>query len=126
MARYIDADAFVREINERIEAAIKWGVNAIADRDSETKMRAEQAVATFCEASLTARKMPTADVQEVRHGKWLQHPTDRERDYCSVCGKASKRREHQIDMTCSLDDAVEWDVEYEFLFCPYCGARMDL
>lgn len=55
----IDEDVFIREINERIDAAIKWGTNAIADRENETRLRAEQAVATFCEASLTARKMPT-------------------------------------------------------------------
>ena len=57
--RLIDEDAFVIEINERIDSAIKWGVNAIADHDEEIKTRAEQAVATFCEASLTAKKMPT-------------------------------------------------------------------
>lgn len=57
--RLIDADAFIREINNRIDAAIKWGTNAIADRENGTRLRAEQAVATFCEASLTARKMPT-------------------------------------------------------------------
>lgn len=57
--RLIDADALTKEINDRIEAAIKWGVNAIADRDDEIKTRAEQAVATFCEASLAAKKLPT-------------------------------------------------------------------
>ena len=56
--RLIDEDAFIREINNRIDAAIKWGTNAIADRENEIRLRAEQAVATFCEASLTARKMP--------------------------------------------------------------------
>ena len=63
--RLIDADALVKEFNERIEAAIKWGVNAIADRDTEIKLRAEQAVATFCEASLTAKKQPTIIEAEV-------------------------------------------------------------
>ena len=63
--RLIDADALLGEINERIEAAIKWGVNAIADGDKEIKPRAEQAVATFCEASLTVKKMPTIDAVEV-------------------------------------------------------------
>ena len=57
--RLIDEDAFIREIHNRIDAAIKWGTNAIADRENEIRLRAEQAVATFCEASLTARKMPT-------------------------------------------------------------------
>jgi len=57
--RLIDLDMLIKEINERIEAAIRWGVNAIADRNDEIKLRAEQAVATFCEASLTAKKLPT-------------------------------------------------------------------
>lgn len=59
--RLIDVDALIDEINKRIDNAIKWGVNAIADRDEEIKLRAEQAVATFCEASLTAKKMPTIE-----------------------------------------------------------------
>lgn len=63
--RLIDADAFISEMNNRIEAAIKWGVNAIADRCDDIKLRAEQAVATFCEASLTAKKMPTIDAVPV-------------------------------------------------------------
>jgi thiamine monophosphate synthase len=66
--RLIDADAFIKEINERIEAAIKWGINAIADRENEIKLRAEQAVATFCEASLTAKKLPTIIEAEVDDG----------------------------------------------------------
>ena len=63
--RLIDADALIGEINKRIDAAIKWGVNAIADGDKEIKLRAEQAVATFCEASLTAKKLPAIDAVEV-------------------------------------------------------------
>lgn len=68
MSRLIDADALIDELNSRIEAAIKWGVNAIADRDAEIKLRAEQAVATFCEASLTVKKMPTISPKV---GKWI-------------------------------------------------------
>ncbi len=63
--RLIDADALIDGINKQIDAEIKRGVNAIADRDIETKTRAEQAVATFCEASLTAKKMPTIDAVSV-------------------------------------------------------------
>lgn len=55
----ISRQAFIAEMNERIDAAIKWGVNAIADGNDEIKIRAEQAVATFCEASLAAKKLPS-------------------------------------------------------------------
>lgn len=98
--RLIDADALIEEINERIEAAIKWGVNAIADGDKEIKLRAEQAVATFCEASLTAKKMPTID--PVKHGRWVMQGTAYG---CSLCGEGVIHPFHN--------------------YCPNCGARMD-
>lgn len=63
--RLIDADELIKEINNRCESAIKWGKNAIADHNEEIKIRAEQTIATFCEASLTAKKMPTIDAVEV-------------------------------------------------------------
>lgn len=64
--------------------------------------------------------MPTADVAEVKHGKWIlgkdipsfptvpYFPTTL---YCSEC-----RNE------------AYWDTDYgqqEFDWCPYCGAKMD-
>lgn len=62
MPRYNDTDKLIEEIKERIKAAIEWGKSAETE---EIKIRAEQAVATFCEASLTAKKLSTADVVEV-------------------------------------------------------------
>ena len=103
--RLINADAFVEEINDRIAKTIKLGVNAIADRNDEVKMKAEQDVATFCEASLIANKMPTIDAEPVRRGQWIP-----KRDIhgffsqCSECGSAC---------------------DYAYRYCPYCGARMD-
>lgn len=83
--RLIDADALIGEINERIEAAIKWGVNAIAEGDKEIKLRAEQAVATFCEASLTAKKMPTIDAVEVVRCRNCVHATEMTQYGCGEC-----------------------------------------
>lgn len=111
MPRLIDADAFITELNNlRIKQAIKWGINAIADRDDEIKIRAEQAVATFCEASLTAKKMPTVDAEPVRHGHWINHfddlfPEDSSVE-CSVC--------HEYEGIMANDN-----------YCPNCGAKMD-
>ena len=56
-------------------------------------------------------KIPTADVQEVKHGRWIEktrhehYPSGKEYIslYCSICGK-------KVD-------------EY-FDYCPNCGARM--
>lgn len=51
---------------------------------------------------------PTADVQEVRHGKWdVEDLTP----YCSICHRPS---EYECD-----------GVHSQPLFCPNCGAKMD-
>ena len=54
--------------------------------------------------------VPTADVQEVRHGKWLptSHP-DQKR--CSVCDVIS---------FIALYPCI-----YKADYCPQCGAKMD-
>ena len=58
------------------------------------------------------KRMPTANVVEVKHGGWSRHNLK-----CSVCGKTNP--------TVFLD---EYSVEYraKFLdYCPHCGAKMD-
>lgn len=55
-------------------------------------------------------KTPTADVQEVRHGRWshfLCYNT------CSLCGGVYV---HEYDDGEKIQD---------FAFCPFCGAKMD-
>lgn len=66
----IDRNLFVKSINESIAAAHKWGASA---QDDEIKIRAEQAIATFCEASLRAKQMPTIDAVEVVRCKDCKH-----------------------------------------------------
>lgn len=48
-------------------------------------------------------KVPSADVQSVRHGHWIYTPTNILGYVCSECGKAMCR----------------------FNYCPHCGALMD-
>ena len=63
-------------------------------------------------------KLPTANVQEVRHGKNVTpfHPADE--FICSECGIVFKETSEYI---------IEDDVyrEFYFKFCPNCGAKMD-
>ena len=56
--------------------------------------------------------VPIADVQEVRHGKWLYEDSDIGwTDYkCSACGN--------IISTVAQDEDL-------YSYCPYCGAKMD-
>lgn len=113
--RLIDADAYTQEINNRIEAAIKWGKNAI---DEEIKTRAEQAIATFCEASLTAKKMPTIEAEPIRHGEWVHiDPNYEDSDVrCTNCNEVF----NYIDGVCYLVLGTELPHR-----CPNCGAKMD-
>jgi hypothetical protein len=56
-------------------------------------------------------RIPTADVEEVRHGKWKEIIDEKEdlffrqKFYCSACG--------------------EWNTYGMTAYCPKCGARMD-
>ena len=111
--RLIDADEFIKEMNNRCESVIKWGINAIADHNEEIKTRAEQAVATFCEASLTAKKMPTIEADPVKHGRWKPFDLTWGRSVycCTSCGEAG---EVPTEMGKPISE-----------FCPYCGAKMD-
>lgn len=84
MSRYIDAD--------------------MLEKDGWNMQRIRQASAT--EMIYETKKptdFPAADVQEVRHGHWIEDRTEPLGYRCSVCGKGMCR----------------------FDFCPYCGAKMD-
>lgn len=101
MSRYIDADKLIEEIKERIKAAIEWGKSAETE---EIKIRAEQAIATFCEASLTAKKLPTADVVEVvRCKRCKKYNTD---DCMMIHGKKMNRNIFANDF-CSYGERAD-------------------
>lgn len=92
MSRYIDADAAIKRFEE-----LQGNENTLLNSYNADW------IVSFIEGQ------PTADVQEVRHGRWsnfLCYNT------CSRCG----RYVHEYD-----DDATIQD----FAFCPYCGAKMD-
>ena len=54
------------------------------------------------------KEAPTADVAEVKHGKWDINKN------CSVCGVY---KFEGLD----ADVWADWDIDY----CPHCGAKMD-
>ena len=61
-----------------------------------------------------AMAMPTADVAEVRHGRWV-NPHWRNSDFacnCSACGVEAIHREYR------------WHERGIYPICPNCGARM--
>lgn len=63
----------------------------------------------YADAIETVKHLPSADVEPVRHGKWIE-----DHDYlkCPECGVMVKR-----DFT--FFDVGDWN------FCPNCGEKMD-
>ena len=59
--RLIDADELSIKIIEEMKDAVEWGITAIADGEKEFRLKAEQAVESFCEALLLVKEMPTID-----------------------------------------------------------------
>lgn len=96
MARYIDADALLEELN-------------FIEPDEELY---ENDHAVWLDCRMDVIHAPTADVVEVKHGEWIH--TDyaehwRGKDECSLCGYHFEPR---LDLSC-------------FNYCPGCGAKMD-
>ena len=79
-------------------------------------MADEKAAITIATAKSLIRnllaRVPSADVEPVRHGRWETRPTGMVTDtgpeykaYCTVCNEPNK--------------------QYQPPFCPHCGGKMD-
>ena len=95
---YIEREALLNEIEEK--RPLNW-------TDTEAEITEQLDYDTF---ENLVKSQPTADVQEVRHGKWLptRHP-DQKR--CSVCDVIS---------FIALYPCI-----YKADYCPNCGAIID-
>ena len=67
------------------------------------------------------QSIPAADVQEVRHGKWLNFIGDYSTAECSKC-------EEEFEVSVGQDACKEYFNAYcqFYKYCPCCGAKMDL
>lgn len=103
MPRYIDA-----------EKTKKLLTNAFCDKMIASKTQGNEVQKYIAEGinyslNLINDEVPTADVQEVKHGKWTtgQEPSGSVYAHCSACNR-------KMNSYC-----------YGYAFCPLCGARMD-
>ena len=97
MSGYIDADATLKRFKE-----------AHGNESEQLNCCDADWVASFIETQ------PTADVQEVRHGKWIycgHHEFHGHVFECSVCGRY-------------LFANSKEDVYWEYPYC-HCGAKME-
>ena len=65
-------------------------------------------------ATKVLESLPAADVEPVRHGRWIKESDGGTR--CSVCNKRVR------DVTGGWDEPVDLS---DMPYCPKCGTRMD-
>lgn len=101
MPRYIDADAILKDM-------CAWCTNF--ENDMPVCKEKE------CAYTLLVKSAPTADVQEVKHGHWIEQADGTH--FCSNCGRDAL---YEV-MTCN---AIEVSFkEKQTDICPHCGATM--
>ena len=106
MRRYIDADKIICRLNDEIVHGI----------DIDTHPVEFGTYLGLLSAKSIIESVLAADVQEVRHGHWIEKDLDNFRKVecsCSICGWSGVE---------NYDSYVDI---HDFEFCPYCGAKMD-
>lgn len=101
MPRYIDAELFSKNLTMQVYLADDEDFTTAFVKGMELVKKAEE-------------ETPTADVQEVKHGKWTIHHEGtykRAKCYCSVCGKSN-----------GIGGIIS---NQKKPYCPNCGAKME-
>ena len=108
MPRYIDADKILSHLNDEIE------VCGDCDVYSQPVVYGTRLGLEYSKSLVETAE--TADVQEIRHGHWIEKNLDAFRKVecsCSMCGWSGVE---------NYDSYVDI---HDFEYCPYCGAMMD-
>ena len=100
MNDYIKREYAILLLNSGIETADKYNY----DTDVMKRLRAEVIKAELKIYIKSINNIPSADVVEVRHGRWTGKTYK-----CSLCGKWVDPLQGDADMN----------------YCPNCGAKMD-
>ena len=111
MSRYINADTFQKFLEDKIEEAKLDEENSCGDVCYD--MAVEAIECAFREILSELKNEPTADVEEVKHAKWIykgHHDMMRHAFQCSACERWM--------FTNSLENVTE-----EYPYC-HCGAKM--
>ena len=109
MARYIDKEKLLLAFGEE---PLVW-----TDRDDEIQERNDY---RYYKALVNG--MPIADVEEVRHGKWIPNELETsQQQYFDGVYQVVTKRLTPISYKCSLCGRVE---EYQEPYCN-CGAKME-
>lgn len=115
MAEYIEREAVIDEIEGATWSNISCQKILVEGAACEA-----DALYKATDIYNAIKSVPTADVVEVRHGKWVE--TQEPLGWCDVdCAECSVCHESWIiDEDSSIDD-----YECMWHYCPNCGAKMD-
>lgn len=126
MAEYIEREAVIDEIEDTTWYHISCQKNLVEGAACEA-----DALYKATDIYNVIKSAPTADVVEVRHGKWLEDEYN-ETTYCSEC-----KEEALYNSTFELQFDYDWEENLvpcgyeehkEYIrtkYCPNCGAKMD-
>lgn len=107
MSRYIDADKLVAWCQRTYQVQSTVGGKAY--------------VSDFLTA---VDSCPTADVEEIRHGKSISEKHYSDEFICSECGLIMRECcRYEIDEDADGDESC---YGFEFKYCPRCGAKMNI
>lgn len=111
MTEYIDRDeaiVLIEALQKQLCPVGRYGRSYVYGTDRDRYDQLEEILDSI-------NKIPTADVAPVRHGKWVDKPTGRYRQWQSWCSVCENR---------SGIGGIESNRHKPC--CPNCGAKMDL
>lgn len=111
MPRYIDAEILEQKFTEWHTDLKEKEQTAKTVREAK---RTSDIATGVVSCLLELRDTPKADVEPVRHGRWIIEPG------CGEYGRCSK---------CEGKSGTQWDgvepIPLLTAYCPHCGAKMD-
>ena len=112
MARYIDADKIISHLNDEIESCVGHDV------DYQPVTYGTYLGLKYAKSLVETAE--TADVQEVRHGHWIE---DKETG-CLICSECGRFTDEIIGDMIEQDGKIIHRSMNPF-YCSKCGAKMD-
>lgn len=108
MPNYIDRDELLRVLQD--------GYNSCAIGIADGNKYLNSWTAGYENCIIFTKHMPTADVEKIRHAKWVHYGEDVQ---CSNCGHVSDDICYEGDMDTGYYTVLPH-------YCSNCGAKMDL